>query len=908
MSNCKIIISIILAIQIFVQPIAVLANVKTVIDPKGQVATMDYDALDRLDLATYSGGAGTISEDYKYDAEDNLFEVVESRNGNQRTYKREYDVRDRLKNTTDAFGKVVRFEYDNANNLKTLTDATNKVTTYEYDAKNQLDTVVQNGNTIANYDWLKDGLLDKVTYSQNSTSRVYTYDNADRVKTITNSFTNSQSESFEYVYDANSNRDLEIKKVNGQALKTVDYDYDKLDRLTKADYTNNAGPNPPNNQQATYVENTELNSYQYDAVGNRINEKVKTQTKNVTLTTNANGVTTRSEGTPTFSPELDTTATFDDLNQLKQLNEPNGISSFKYDDNGNLTKISKLVSGQTNTINEYEYDIRNQLTVAKDGQNITLASFDYDFERKRTSKISAGNTTNYTYAGSQVVNETNNNSASASYTIGAGEIVKSEFGASESNFHYTDALGSVTSVVNTVNGSLTRSEYNAFGEQTGGTGSSNSIGYTGQRLDNETGLMALGNGERYYSPSYARFIQQDSFSGKPMSPQSMNRFAYGLNNPNKFTDPSGNHPAVLIPAIIGGVVGGALGASYSYEMQMAQIADGTMRADQFSWWQVAKDGAKGAVIGAVAGALATLAIAASPIALPLIIAAGVLTSGSQIIKGHYDIQAGYKNAGAVDEKYGVIGVVLSVLGGIGGRGGTKGGGKPTVLEENITPTSGAKEIPLVPELPSQAPKQLGGGKMQETIDSGRLLKAAPEEVVNAPKETRFIGDESGNVKDLSTGRGNQNTVGKQGPIETPTTIENVRVGVKEVLQENLSQIKEIAPDAKVGYRGSLARGTKHQGKGGGDFEPTNFDVDAFVVSNKLASQVKPNKLGQRWGNKLGIFENIHKTINQQLKSLFPGLRNSKKNDEFQFRIFTEEQMNKWNQETNPHTIIEEDLK
>jgi RHS repeat-associated protein len=87
---------------------------------------------------------------------------------------------------------------------------------------------------------------------------------------------------------------------------------------------------------------------------------------------------------------------------------------------------------------------------------------------------------------------------------------------------------------------LTRTEYDVFGLQTGGNGSSNSIGYTGQRLDNETGLMALGNGERYYSPSYARFIQQDSFSGSMNTPQNMNRYAYTHNNPNKYTDPTGH--------------------------------------------------------------------------------------------------------------------------------------------------------------------------------------------------------------------------------------------------------------------------------------------------------------------------------------------------------------------------------
>jgi RHS repeat-associated protein len=134
-----------------------------------------------------------------------------------------------------------------------------------------------------------------------------------------------------------------------------------------------------------------------------------------------------------------------------------------------------------------------------------------------------------------------------SFTIGAGEIVRSET-ALEKSYFYSDALGSITSLAD-ANGSLTtRSDYNAFGEQTPTANPNNpstlstSIGYTGQRLDSETGLMALGNGERYYSPSYARFIQQDSFAGNPSSPQSMNRFAYGYNNPNKYRDLNGNNP------------------------------------------------------------------------------------------------------------------------------------------------------------------------------------------------------------------------------------------------------------------------------------------------------------------------------------------------------------------------------
>jgi RHS repeat-associated protein len=509
------------------------SNVTKVTDPKLQTAEMTYTALDDVDTAIYKNASNStrLTLDYSYDTEQNLYRVDESRAGivGTRTYTREFDERNRLTKNTDGANKTVEFGYDNSNNLKTLTDASNRITTYNYDGKNQLDTVVQNTATIADYDWYSDGLLKKVAY-QNNTNRNYIYDNADRVTNITNNLGGNQNESYDYAYDNNSNRESEVHKENGVARRTASYQYDGLDRLKNVDYTFNVQmPNPPLGQTAQYIENSEQNTYGYDAVGNRINETNRTQSKTITLRTDANG-TSRSEQV-SQTPELATTATFNELNELTQLNEPNGISTFSYDTNGNLSQISKNDS----VISRYDYDVRNQLTSAKDGANNELARFDYDFERKRISKTSANVTTNYTYAGSQVVNEYQGASLTATYGIGAGEIVKSEFANGENNFHYTDALGSVTAIANTASGTLTRNEYNAFGELSTSGNTANSIGYTGQRLDNETGLMALGNGERYYSPTYARFIQQDSTTGNAMMPQTTNRFAYGNGNPFKLS-------------------------------------------------------------------------------------------------------------------------------------------------------------------------------------------------------------------------------------------------------------------------------------------------------------------------------------------------------------------------------------
>jgi RHS repeat-associated protein len=61
--------------------------------------------------------------------------------------------------------------------------------------------------------------------------------------------------------------------------------------------------------------------------------------------------------------------------------------------------------------------------------------------------------------------------------------------------------------------------------------------FTGQRLDS-TGLYYYG--ARYYDPSIGRFISPDSIIPDPYNPQSLNRYSYCLNNPLKYTDPTGH--------------------------------------------------------------------------------------------------------------------------------------------------------------------------------------------------------------------------------------------------------------------------------------------------------------------------------------------------------------------------------
>jgi RHS repeat-associated protein len=68
--------------------------------------------------------------------------------------------------------------------------------------------------------------------------------------------------------------------------------------------------------------------------------------------------------------------------------------------------------------------------------------------------------------------------------------------------------------------------------------------FTGQRLD-DTGLYYYGS--RYYYPTIGRFISPDTIVPNPMNPQAFNRYAYALNNPLRYIDPTGHRMMIAPP-------------------------------------------------------------------------------------------------------------------------------------------------------------------------------------------------------------------------------------------------------------------------------------------------------------------------------------------------------------------------
>lgn len=100
-----------------------------------------------------------------------------------------------------------------------------------------------------------------------------------------------------------------------------------------------------------------------------------------------------------------------------------------------------------------------------------------------------------------------------------------------------------------VSGRVFDATYDAWGRQ---TVTLNTIGlrrgYTGHEMMGEFGLINM-NG-RVYDPTLGRFLSPDNYVQAPDNSQSFNRYSYCLNNPLKYTDPSGEFWNLIIGRLL----------------------------------------------------------------------------------------------------------------------------------------------------------------------------------------------------------------------------------------------------------------------------------------------------------------------------------------------------------------------
>ena len=131
------------------------------------------------------------------------------------------------------------------------------------------------------------------------------------------------------------------------------------------------------------------------------------------------------------------------------------------------------------------------------------------------------------------------------YYIGANDglaaiYVKDAIQGSGMLYAHTDNLGSIVSLTDSIGVKVFQASYDAWGKQ---TVSINTIGfyrgYTGHEHLPEFGLINM-NG-RMYDSVLGRFLSPDNYVQAADFSQSFNRYSYCINNPLKYTDPSGQY-------------------------------------------------------------------------------------------------------------------------------------------------------------------------------------------------------------------------------------------------------------------------------------------------------------------------------------------------------------------------------
>lgn len=264
-----------------------------------------------------------------------------------------------------------------------------------------------------------------------------------------------------------------------------------------------------------------------------------------------------------------------------------------YSDDGNILSINTVgqyayessrphaVTGLSNIMEHVlridqtaEYDGNGNITLLTDGRGNKM-EFVYGPDGERwMSRLYKDNSLVRTivYAdGFDVVTE--GNVSREFYYPGNGVLhIVNRKGGTATYFMITDNLGSIVRIVDENGNSVFEASYDAWGKQ---TVTKNDIGfylgYTGHEMLTEFNLVNM-NG-RVYDPLLGRFLSPDNFVQAPDNSQSFNRYSYCLNNPLKYTDPSGEYAILddVFSILLGGVVN--LGVN---------LIDGNIKGDVWS--------------------------------------------------------------------------------------------------------------------------------------------------------------------------------------------------------------------------------------------------------------------------------------------------------------------------------------
>ncbi|WP_226877165.1 RHS repeat-associated core domain-containing protein [Microbulbifer hainanensis] len=394
-----------------------------------------------------------------------------------------------------VFSKSYSYSYYGNGLKKTYTNPEGITYTYYYNKNNQLAAVHIPGEgqlAWTDFDWLAPQTLllpggNRITLSYDDFLRV-------KQRILEDSASNDKARAV-YEYDLESN----IRKISTEH-GDYNFGYDKLYRLTQADYPAESAANDE--------------QFVYDGVGNR--------------TGHSDGEVEGEDFTPSTSQELQ----YNEENQLTAISGDETVS-FQYNDNGHTTQ--KVQSGVTW---DYHYNHEERL-IAVDKDGTTVGQYRYNPYGQRIRK-QTGQVTYFLY---------NEEGMAAEYDQ-SGKLIKEyhfkpgmpwmteplfqRVSTGEIYYYQNDHLGTPQRMVDKFGAVVWDARYEAFGKAEILTETvENNLRLPGQYFDLESGLNQ--NLFRDYDPKSGRYLEVDPIGLLG----GLNGYRYANASPSFFLDPLG---------------------------------------------------------------------------------------------------------------------------------------------------------------------------------------------------------------------------------------------------------------------------------------------------------------------------------------------------------------------------------
>jgi RHS repeat-associated protein len=455
-----------------------VGNLLSVIDPRLSTTSFTYDAMNRPVNRT---DPNNRKDTRAYDANGNLIQFQDRR---VQTSTFTYDAADRLTGESYQDGSTVARSYDANNRLSAVTDSASGAFSFGYDPAGRLITST---TPVGVVQYVRDA-LGRATSRQvvGQPAVTYAYDASGNLTSAT-----MPQAAATFAYDAR-NQLSTLNRLNGV---TSAFTYDPAAKLLAI--THARGP--------TMID---TESYQYDTVGNRTSHFTST-------------------GQPLVTTAV-SNAVYDADNEQNQF----GTASSAFDANGDLTS-----TGTPTTPTTYTWDSRGRLSaiVTSAGQT---TRFMYDFAGNLMAQADSGTSTNLTktFVLDDLTNVAYESAGDGtSYSVLSGQAIDSHFAIVQSDgqiqYGLSDAVNSTVATVDQAGAEVGRFIYEPFG-QTTILSSAYPFQFTG-RVPASSGLYY--NRARFYNPVTGRFLSEDPLplSGAP------NSYTYALDNPGRYSDPSG---------------------------------------------------------------------------------------------------------------------------------------------------------------------------------------------------------------------------------------------------------------------------------------------------------------------------------------------------------------------------------